>query len=746
MKLYDDKEFRVLVADIETLRECFDFGAYDPDTGEWHEFQISRYRNDLNQFIKFYTHQRWDYVVYYNGIDFDGQVVEYILRNHHKWYDFDGGAIARLIADFAQRVIEDKKYDIFLPYREDDFHLRVIDVYRIFGLDNEARRSSLKKCEFQLDFPSVEEMPIHHHREGLTPEDIVLIQSYRRNDVLATHQLLLLAIGELDHPLYKGNNQLQLRADIGREFGIACLNYADIKIGDEVLKVAYAKEIGKEVSDLPKKGFFRKEIKLKHCIPDYVQFQTPQLQKLLADTKKRVIRQTDKFERKITFHGRKYTLAKGGLHADQKNEIWEAGNGYLIEDDDVASYYPNIIINNRYVPYHLGQALLNVYKTLADRRVALKGAAKTDKRIKGIVDALKLALNAVFGKLGNMDSWLFDAQALFSVTLTGEFTLLMLIEMFETAGIRVISANTDGVTTYFREDQKALKDSIVAEWQKLTSFVIETVRFNRFWYSTVNDYIAEQTYFDDTTKEYVNGKPGKIKKKGDFITEFELWKNKSWRVIPLALEAFFKDGTDPEAFITNHRHLWDFCGMARATGELHLEMQRVNRAMKQRDIRELRSREDLFERGWVEIEGGLWVKPDWYNDEEEERELSTEDAVVLEEALRLENDSVAMGTEVRNVKKLVRYYYSSDSDWQLFKRGTGSTGKPMNVNQNAPNELGDVCIRYFNQWEEKCFDDYKIDTDQYVYKALKFLDKLHRTKRTKRFLDSKKPMKQLSLF
>ena len=50
---------------------------------------------------------------------------------------------------------------------------------------------------------------------------------------------------------------------ISEEFGIDCLNYSDIKIGDELLKRSYAKEINKEVKDLPKKGFFRKEIKLK---------------------------------------------------------------------------------------------------------------------------------------------------------------------------------------------------------------------------------------------------------------------------------------------------------------------------------------------------------------------------------------------------------------------------------------------------------------------------------------------------
>lgn len=46
---------------------------------------------------------------------------------------------------------------------------------------------------------------------------------------------------------------------------------------------------------------------------------------------------------------------------------------------------------------------------------------------------------------------------------------MMLIEMFEMAGINVISANTDGIIKSHR-NQLALRDDIVKQWEGITQF------------------------------------------------------------------------------------------------------------------------------------------------------------------------------------------------------------------------------------------------------------------------------------
>jgi len=266
----------------------------------------------------------------------------------------------------------------------------------------------------------------------------------------------------------------------------------------------------------------------------------------------------DKFENKFKYFDTKYVQGLGGLHAVNSCETWESDNNHLIHDDDVASYYPAIVVNNGYYPYHLGKEILMVYKELYLKRLELKPLAKKDKRIKGIVEAYKLILNVCFGKFGSMDSWLFDKQTLYAVTLTGQFSILMLIEMFETNGIRVISANSDGVTTYFSKDKLELKTNIVKKWQEITNFTIETVEFKKIVYSTVNDYIAIKL-------------DNEHKGKGDFEENLLIHKNKSKNIIPLALKAYYVDGIKPEDFIPNHKNIYDFCIRQKATKDFHYE-------------------------------------------------------------------------------------------------------------------------------------------------------------------------------
>jgi hypothetical protein len=309
MKLYNDKDFKLIVGDIETLACCTDLGFYDPDKKEWHEFEMSQYKNDVYKFAKFYTKKNWDYVCGYNYIGFDAQVIQYILDNYNKWFNLNGLEIAKLVYKFTQKTIDNSRYHLFPTYVEEDFTIKVIDVYKIFGLDNEARISSLKKCEFQIDYPSVEEMPIEHTVEFLTEKEIADVKSYRRNDVLATYELLKLAIGDCQHPIYTGNNQLEIRDNIKNEFGIECLNMSDINIGEEIIKDAYCRVIKKKKHEIGRKGTFRKEIDLSKCIPKYVSFKTKQFQDLLIDVKSRKIGQFDKFERQFNFYGTDYILA-----------------------------------------------------------------------------------------------------------------------------------------------------------------------------------------------------------------------------------------------------------------------------------------------------------------------------------------------------------------------------------------------------------------------------------------------------
>jgi hypothetical protein len=548
----------VLIYDIETLLEMFFVGIYNPQDKKYYEFEISKSKNEIDAFINFCDEHDDHYWVGYNNIRFDSQVVEWILRNYEQWHDLSSLDICARIAQKAADVIHDANYDVFPEYREHELSLKQIDIFKINHYDNKNRMVSLKRLEFEMDYENIEEMPVHHTKVNMTPTDRHITRTYCKNDVMATYEFYKITIGQCEHPLYKGNNQIELRQDIFEEFGIPCLNYSDSKIGDEMIKKFYIQEKGIEYKELPRKGFFRKTIALKNCIAPYVKFQTPELNEFFQRTKKMTMGMTDDFMEEINFYNNKYTFAKGGLHSVNGPMIFEADDENEIIDWDVSSYYPAIIINNGKYPAHLGKEFLRGYKTMFDKRLELKPLAKKDKKIKGIVGALKLAVNSVYGKSSDVQSWIYDRQLTMFTTITGELSLMMLIEAYELAGIHVISANTDGVTIKIKKELIDKMFEINKWWCDVTQYELERTDYSKIIFSTVNDYLAIMTN-------------GEIKKKGDFLTDFELHKNKSARVVPIALEQYFVNDIPISDTIRNHENIYDFCLRQKATRDFHYE-------------------------------------------------------------------------------------------------------------------------------------------------------------------------------
>lgn len=136
------------------------------------------------------------------------------------------------------------------------------------------------------------------------------------------------------------------------------------------------------------------------------------------------------------------------------------------------------------------------------------------------------------------------------ITIGNQIEILMLIEKLEDHDIKVLSANTDGILCLFEKDRELAYNNICNWWEEMVGNTelgkLEFVDYTLFVQTSVNDYLAVDTN-------------GKTKKKGDFLTEFELHKNKSKRVVALALEQYFVHNIKPEVFIRQYRYIYDFC-------------------------------------------------------------------------------------------------------------------------------------------------------------------------------------------
>lgn len=420
MLIAHGKDVRLGIFDIETYLECFDVGIYNPDTREWKEFQISAFKNDLFKIIKEYTEGDYDYWVSFNGISFDNQVLEFIVVNHQKWVDLSGLEICKKISDFSSLIIDNQNYGIFSPFKEEKFHVKVIDLFKIHHFDNEAKRTSLKWCEFMMNM-DVEEMPVHFLKTNLTEEEIEQVIIYRRKDVMATLGLLYITLGDLDALAklikelsdmdidlselkdYKGKNKIQDRFDVQNVTRMNCLNWSDVKIGEEWNKLDY--KIAENIKD--DSQLFSKKIKypygqkFKNFFPKTMSFQTPELKKFVETFGNEYVKNTEQ-EFNIKIGSTIYTIAKGGIHSTEKNRKIICLPGWILRDADVGSQYPNSIVKLEIFAPHLKRTILDQFIGKIQSRITnknkgnqLKAEGKEDEArpFMSIQEMLKLCLN-----------------------------------------------------------------------------------------------------------------------------------------------------------------------------------------------------------------------------------------------------------------------------------------------------------------------------------------------------------------
>lgn len=556
------------VYDIEVLCSMFYFLSYDFISDKWFSFEISAYKSELYALVKHITSMKVG--VSYNGVSYDAQILQYIIDNHTRWVDYSNENIISVIKKFSDRVIEDGNYGLFPPYREESLDIFQVDLFKIHHFDNEAKRTSLKWLQFSMDFYNVEEMPIHHTVKSLSLEEIEVIKSYCRNDVQSTYQLWLYTIGAVDHELYRGFDKIQDRFDIieAMRFPTRAMNWSDVKIGDEINKKVYCSITGKkenELKNLRPRGR-TKQFTYGECIPEYVTFTTPEFIAFHNVMKEKVVKLFIKEEYPFSYNGTKYTIAKGGIHSDEKNRIVTAKDDEILRDSDIGSQYPKSIIKRRLFPKHLGESWLRGYTQTFNTRLEYKNKIKLDRKYKGLSEMYKLALNGGgFGKLNEESNWQKDPFCAFSCTIGNQFEILMLIEMLEVAGIHVISANTDGIMSLFSRDKNDLHTEICNTWEKIVGNDVqgklEHTDYTKIIQSSVNHYLA--------IKE-----DGKLKKKGEFATYYELNKDKSHRVIPLALEEYFVKGGNVKEFIEKYTNVFDFSIGVKGSRNFHYKLQR----------------------------------------------------------------------------------------------------------------------------------------------------------------------------
>lgn len=396
---------------------------------------------------------------------------------------------------------------------------------------------SLKEVAAKLGFKSIVETPISFEATGLTDKEWSDVVDYCKNDVNATSFIF-------DH------KQMPELIEV-RE--LIALTYTSIRseafvlgeaqIAEKVLleryngtgKEHYYPENSKLKSSKPKAFYFSPK---EHLHPK-IQFLDPDNQAVLERFKDRspfeVGNSTGVLSPAITkvLSNYKFLIAKneialgqGGLHTVVKPAFIEDA----IIDIDVNSYYPTLMTAMNLIPAGMDKRFTAELILMTKERLERKAAGD-----KVAANALKLVINSVFGKTGSKYSPLFDPVVLLQTTINGQLILMMLIELLELNGCRIIAGNTDGVMVQSEDNFDELINHISKTFD---------IEFSKDYYDwcvirDVNNYVA-------MTKGLHS-----LKSKGAFGgTEAP--------IIPRAIVSYFVDSTPISQTIKNSTSLHDF--------------------------------------------------------------------------------------------------------------------------------------------------------------------------------------------
>lgn len=591
------------VFDIETYGNVFTFSIMRADYKFQNTFEVSPRKNEMHRVFACldYLNSNDQRMVGFNNLGFDYPIMHELLNKRDK-LPKSGEAIAKLIYKLAQKQIDSFRGDGFgNTIREDDWYVQQLDLYKIHHFDNKARSTSLKMLEFNMKSDNIEDLPFEIGK-FLTDDEIDTLIHYNAHDVKMTcdfyHKSIdMIKFREELCVKYDRNFMNHNDTKIGKDYFI-------MELEKSMPNSCYKIVNGKRTINQSKRPF----INIKDCLFDYYDFTRPEFiavhnwfkaqritetkgvfsdipehnlgevakyaemvtkrQKFKGEPTKSEI---DEFKREypmgwieevelkskknaksywknwnvaetlnVVIEGFRLDFGTGGIHGSLVSKIARENSKYLLIDCDVSSMYPNIAISNKVYPEHLSSKFCEIYEDVYNQRKShAKGTAENAM--------LKLALNGVYGDSNNQFSPFYDPKYTMAITINGQLSLCQLMDrLLDIPELKIIQANTDGLTVALPRVSRDAYDEVCKEWQQRVKLELEFAEYSAMYIRDVNNYIAV----------YTNGK---IKRKGAYQYDgLGFHQNQGGLVIPMASEAQMLYGISIEDFIKNHTNKYDF--------------------------------------------------------------------------------------------------------------------------------------------------------------------------------------------
>jgi hypothetical protein len=326
---------------------------------------------------------------------------------------------------FSDKIINDEFDDEIKSVRYTRVKWTDIDLFAYWSkMLRISKKISLKSLGIQLGYPVVQELPFTPSTI-LKREDLPKLRYYNY-----THDL-----GILELLLERMEPEVLLRSSINQQYNLDCWSWDAPKIASEALLQDYCRKTHNNLKDVRDRRFEKPFLPLSRCLEGFnPDFKLPIFQKLWLD----VLNSNNSFSQELRVCQNNtaimLTYGIGGLHSVNENEMYSSDPDTQIVTSDIASLYPNLIINFNCIRY---PEVLERYIQVKSERIEAKRNKDKGKDL-----FLKLILNSTSGLLDNQHSWLYYPEGAMRMRLIGQLFLTKCIEVCIINNWQVVSANT----------------------------------------------------------------------------------------------------------------------------------------------------------------------------------------------------------------------------------------------------------------------------------------------------------------
>lgn len=347
------------------------------------------------------------------------------------------------------------------------------------------------------------------------------------------------------------------------EVGVNLLRFTNAQLTERYFKLRYQSKVGKPAERYSENNWpGRVKLPISKRIPELTNNEAKDWERHVRQTeyKSRDLG-LDKDDpaylatyRTLNFDGFRIAVGFGGVHSIHKTESGEPLPAVVVSDEnwqavyaDVASYYPFLLLANRIPLGLMGDHGLEIFQDVVNRRLEMKRRSKDKslsdeerKSAKIADEALKILINATYGKTGDKWSVLNSPGSNNAVTMSGQLGFCSLIERLQAIGCVILSANTDGI--FLKAPKSRLEDckSVMGSWEAAMGCRLEIEPKRAVVIKDSNNWIAENP-------------DGTLEGKGSYRLVSRATHDKhDPAIVPIALFKALVEGKPPEVTIRNH--------------------------------------------------------------------------------------------------------------------------------------------------------------------------------------------------